>query len=80
MEEKLKIYRLKKIAMFSALNPKELYLAKETNAGYTMKIGEGEWVGLPKRLVERSPKVFERYDQPKHRVIKKNKRPRIINH
>ena len=82
MTEALKIYRFKKVALFPTLNPKELFLAKETNVGYTVDIGNGEWIGLPKSLVEHSPRVFELYDHNKHRQIKKRKkfkRPRINN-
>lgn len=82
MQESMKIYRFKKVALFPNLNPRELFLAKETNVGYTVDVGNGEWIGLPKSLVENSPKVFEPYDHNKHRQIKKRnkfKRPRINN-
>jgi hypothetical protein len=69
----MKTYRLKKILWFPFLDPKKLYLAHETDFGYTLEIGKKLWIGLPKVIVERSPKVFEIYDPEKHNEARRNK-------
>ena len=72
--EVFKIFRLKKAhSWFPDLEYKKLYLAIETDNGYIIKVSEGEYIGLPKRIVENSPKVFEPYDPNKPKPVAKKK-------
>ncbi len=70
---KPKIYRLRKISLFPTLDRTKLYLVTETDKGYTCKIGEGQYMGFPKELVESGSKLFTPYSKEPHIEAKKNK-------
>ena len=68
-----KVFRLKKVSLFPTLNPKTLYLVNETDAGYTVDVGESEWMTFPKSIVEKSPKIFSLYNRESHKIAKKKR-------
>lgn len=69
-----KVFRLKKVSLFPTLDKKTLYLINETDNGYTMNVGDGTWIGFPKKIVERSPRLFSPYNRNDHKTTKKRKR------
>jgi len=69
-----KVFRLKKISLFGGLDPHKLYLATETDNGYVIKINSSIWMGMPRSIVEKSPKLFSPYNREAHKNIKKRKR------
>jgi len=72
-EFKPRYFRLLKPGLFS-LDRKKLYLATETPLGYTLKINDFEWIGFPKKTVERSGKLFREYSRTEHREYNKRRR------
>lgn len=41
------------------LNPSKVFIAFETNKGFAIRIGQNDWIGLPKSHVLRnSPGIF----------------------
>lgn len=51
-------YRLKNPKAWG-LNPKNEYFAEETDKGFSVTLKKSMWIGLPKHLVVRNPKIFE---------------------
>lgn len=78
----MKQYRFKRPSLFN-LNSKIRYIAQETDHGYSMKISEKEWIGFPKRIVEKCSQLFELLGTPEAKASRKqHNRPRadFINH
>ena len=75
---KPKLYRLLRPELFSLEKKGKLYLAEETPAGYVVKLGGSDRIGLPKFIVEKATKLFSPYSKEAHQRARKfSKRPRI---
>lgn len=58
MKQRYKKYRVKDSQKFGLPKRVKPYIFLESEAGYTCQINDSDYLGFPKTIVEKAPKIF----------------------